>query len=123
MEEIDRYIASLGSVARRVAPGEWGLSLEADGWPLEVGLRLAHGVLLAQAMVLPAGALDHRSLLRANRALELVWFSLTESEEVWARGAIPHAGAREREVDRLLALLVRAAEWARVQAAARARSR
>jgi Putative bacterial sensory transduction regulator len=113
---IDRYVASLDPPGRRVAPGEWGVSLEVEGWPLHVGLRVRQGVLVAQAMAVGPGQLGAEMLLRANRRLDLVSFGLTESGEVWCNGAAPVAGLDDAEIDRLLALVVRCAAWARVQA-------
>jgi len=121
--EIDDYVSSLGPDGRRVAPGEWGVRLTVEGWPLDIGLRMRHRLLTAQAMVLGAGQIEEGRLLRANRQIDLVAFAQTESGEVWVRGTLPDTAASAVEVDRLLALIVRAAEWARAQAAARARSR
>lgn len=117
-EGVERYVASLGSAGRRVAAGEWGITTEAEGWPLHIGLRVRRGVLLAQALVLDANPLSDAELLRANRRLDLVSFGLTESGEVWIKGAAPVAGLDEAELDRLLAVLVRAAGWARARAGA-----
>jgi Putative bacterial sensory transduction regulator len=113
---IDRYVASLDPPGRRVAPGEWGVSLEVEDWPLHIGLRVRQGVLLAQAMAVGPGQLEAEMLLRANRRLDLVSFGLTESGEVWVKGAAPAGGLADDEIDRLLALVVRCAGWARVQA-------
>ncbi len=122
-EVIDGFVTSLGPNGRRLADGEWGITVDVEGWSLDVGMRVTHGVVLAQAMVLGSGQLEDVALLRANRRLDLVSFGLTESGEVWVKGAAPLAGLDGQELDRLLAVLVRAAGWARAQAAARARSR
>lgn len=113
---IDDYIASLEPPGRQIAPTEWGISLEVGGWPLHIGLRVAHGVLCAQAMAVGPGQAGFETLLRANRRLDLVSFGLSETGEVWVKGAAPVAGLSAQEIDRLLALVVRCAEWVRGQA-------
>lgn len=71
---------------------------------------------MAQAMAVGPGQLEAEMLLRANRRLDLVSFGLTESGEVWVKGAAPAGGLGDAEIDRLLALVVRCAGWARLQA-------
>ncbi|HEX2016143.1 MAG TPA: hypothetical protein VGN69_05560 [Solirubrobacteraceae bacterium] len=123
LAEIDDYVQSLGDQGRRLAPGEWGVRVSVEGWALDIGLHVRHGLLRAQAMVLSPGQLEADTLLRANRHLDLVTFAQTESGEVWVRGSLAPGAINASETDRLLALVVRAAEWARAQARARARSR
>ncbi len=112
---IDGYVESLGEAGRRVTSGEWGVTVEVEGWPLHVGLRLAGGLLGAQAMAVGPGRLEEWGLLRANRPPGLVAFGLSASGEVWVRGVLPVAGASAVEVDRLLVEAVQAAGWARRQ--------
>jgi len=55
VDVVDSYLEGLPGETRRLARGEWGVTLEPDqaaGWPLHVGLRLADGVLHAQAHAL-----------------------------------------------------------------------
>ena len=99
-----------GARGRRLADGEWGLTIpDVGGWPLDVGVRLARGVLRAQAFVAPAGSVDEHELLVRNRGLLLVRFSHTGSGDVWLVGELLEEHADERSVDRLLGLLVQAA--------------
>src|SRR3954470_4460736 len=74
---VDRYLASLGGATRRVAEGEWGLTVDAAGWPLHVGIALRDGLLQAQAQVVDAGVLEEHALLFWNRSLPLVRFAHT----------------------------------------------
>jgi hypothetical protein len=106
----DAYVASLGASARRVADGEWGVTIEdVAGWPLDVGIRLADGFLRAQAEVLGADQLSEHELLFRNRSLRLVRFAHTGAGDVWVVGDLPASAVSAEELDRLLGLLVAAA--------------
>jgi hypothetical protein len=108
-----------GAGGRRLAPGEWGLTLpDVGGWPLDVGVRLQRGVLRAQAFVAPAGAVDAHELLVRNRGLLVVRFAHTGSGDVWLLGEVFEEHVDERAVDRLLGLLVQAAGDVRALVAA-----
>ena len=72
---VDSYIAALQGEARRVAAGEWGLTVDAAGWPLHVGVAIRDGLLRAQGEVVGPGRLPPESLLRWNRGLPFVRFS------------------------------------------------
>src|SRR5436305_1515683 len=99
-----------GAGGRRLADGEWGLTIpDVGGWPLDVGVRLRRGVLRAQAFVAPAGAVDEHELLVRNRGLLMVRFTHTGSGDVWLVGEVFEEHVDERGVDRLLGLLVQAA--------------
>jgi hypothetical protein len=113
---VDDYIASLEGDTRRVTDGEWGVTVEAAGWPLHVGVALRDGLLRAQAAVADAGAFDEHTLLRWNRALPLVRFAQTSAGETWIQGDLPLAAISPRELDRFLGLLVLAATQARERA-------
>ena len=95
---------------RRVAPGEWGLVAPAGGRDLHVGLALRGGLLAAQAEVAPPGRASEHALLRRNRTLRLVRFAHTAAGAVYVQGEIPEAAVTPAEVDRLLGLLVAAAD-------------
>ena len=122
---VDAYIDGLPGETRRLAHGEWGITLASDGaggWPLHVGLRLAGGVLHAQAHALdsPEG-LDPWMLLWWNRQTRYVRFACTHAKEVWVHGELPVSAVDEREADRLLGLVVEGAIAVReFQAAAQA---
>jgi putative sensory transduction regulator len=115
---VDDFIAGLDGETRRLADGEWGVSLEAGGWPLHVGVALRDGLLRAQAHVLGPDRIDPHVLLHWNRGLRLVRFSHTQSGEVWVEGELPPSAVSPPELDRFLGLLVRVATQAREAAAA-----
>jgi hypothetical protein len=110
---VDQFVASLDGETRRVAEREWGITVDAAGWPLHVGLALRDGLLRAQAAVASAGALDPSDLLRWNRQVPLVRFSHTRAGETWIQGELPLAAVSAAELDRFLGLLVLAATQAR----------
>ena len=113
VDVVDAYLDALPGAARRVAHGEWGLTLDAEqaaGWPLEVGLRLADGLLTAKAHALTEPeAIDPWMLLWWNRSTRLARFACTQSKEVWVHADLPVAAVEERELDRLLGLVVQGA--------------
>jgi hypothetical protein len=107
----------LGAGGRSLAPGEWGLTVPnvgADGWPLDIGVRLRRGVLRAQAFVAGAGSVDEHELLVRNRGLLVVRFTHTGSGDVWLVGELFEEHVDAASVDRLLGLLVAAAGDVRV---------
>jgi hypothetical protein len=106
----DAYVASLGTAARRVADGEWGVTVEdVAGWPLHVGIRLRDGFLRAQAEVVGPGQVSDHELLLRNRSLRLVRLAHTGAGDVWVVGDLPAAAVSAPELDRLLGLIVAAA--------------
>ena len=120
---VDAYVEALPGEARRLAHGEWGVTVppeQAAGWPLEVGLRLAEGLLTARAHALsdPDGV-DPWMLLWWNRSTRHARFACTQSREVWVHADLPAAAVDERELDRLLGLVVEGAVAVREFQAAR----
>jgi Putative bacterial sensory transduction regulator len=119
VDAIETYVSGLpGLRARRLAHGEWGLTVpgeELDGEPLDVGLRIAEGLLRAQAVALHGAGtdVDPWLLLWWNRQTRLVRFGCTRSRDVWVHADVPAAGLDERGVDRLLGLIVEAVLTAR----------
>jgi hypothetical protein len=114
VDEIETYLSELPALrARRLAHGEWGITVpaeELDGKPLDVGLRVADGLLRAQAVALHGAAdLDPWMLLWWNRQTRIVRLGCTRSRDVWVHADLPAACVDERMVDRLLGLLVEAA--------------
>lgn len=115
-EIVDRYLASLEGETRRLTDSEWGLTVEAAGWPLHVGVAIRDGLLQAQAEVVGAGQLDEHTLLFWNRSLPLVRFAHTGAGEVYVKGDVPVAAVDAALLDRFLGLLVRTATMARERA-------
>lgn len=124
IDVVDSYVSALPGRTRRLAHAEWGVSVEAEqvaGVPLDIGVRLADGLLRAQALAAPHDdALDPWLLLHWNRQTRLVRFACTRSGDIWVHGEIPAAGLDEVSVDRLLGLLVEGARVARRYAASMA---
>jgi len=110
------YIASLDGETRTVAFAEWGITLDAAGWPLHVGVAIRDGFLRAQAAVVGPGRLEEHDLLWWNRTVPLIRFSHTRAAEVWIQGELPLSAVSASELDRFLGLLVLAATQAREHA-------
>jgi hypothetical protein len=113
VDVVDSYIAALPGETRRLDHGEWGVTVAAEqahGWPLEVGVRVADGLLRLQAFALPASDdVDPWLLLHWNRQTRHVRFACTRSGDIWVHGDLPAAGVDEQLVDRLLGLVVEGA--------------
>ena len=110
---VDAFLGSLAADTRRVAPGEWGMTVDAAGWPLHVGLAFRDGLLRAQAEALgPDRIADHELLFR-NRGLVLVRYAHTGAGAVYVQGELPPELVTSEWLDRLLGLLVEAATVAR----------
>jgi hypothetical protein len=113
-EAVNAYLQGASPAARTVAPGEWGVVLDdVGGRPLEVGLRLADGLLRAQAWVAPAGVLDPHLLLHRNRLGVVARYAHSSAGEVHVHAELPAAAVSTSELDRMLGALVGAAETAR----------
>src|SRR3954447_12062229 len=113
-EVVQQVIRGVGG--RELAPGEWGLTVPdvgAAGWSLDLGVRLARGVLRAQAYVLSAGGVEEHELLVRNRGLVGVRFAHTGSGDVWLVGDLFEEHVSAASVDRLLGLVVAAASYVR----------
>jgi hypothetical protein len=113
IDVVDEYVGALPGTNRRTAHGEWGLTLDAEhagGWPLDVGLRLADGLLTAKAHALSDPEhLDPWMLLWWNRSTRHVRFGSTQGREIWVHADIAATAVTEAELDRLLGLVVEAA--------------
>jgi len=110
---VERFMDGLEGDRRRVGADEWGLSVEAAGWPLHVGVALRDGLLRAQAEVAAPGRLEPHALLHWNRGLPLVRFSHTAAGAVWVQGDLPLPAVTDTGLDGFLGLLVRVAAQAR----------
>jgi hypothetical protein len=114
VDSIEAYLSELPDLrARRLAHSEWGLTVpgeQLDGDPLDVGLRMADGLLRVQAIALHgAGDLDAWMLLWWNRQTRVVRFGCTRSRDIWVHADVPVAAVDERELDRVLGLVTEAA--------------
>jgi hypothetical protein len=113
VERVGRYLSSLETEVREVAPGEWGLVLDAAGHRLDVGLAIRGPLLRAQAAVLPAGVIDPHQLLYWNRQAPLVCFAENRAGEVFVCGELPLPSLDTEVLDRFLGLLLASATRAR----------
>lgn len=113
VDVIDRYLEELPGESRRLAHGEWGVTVGADqagGWPLHVGLVLHEGLVRAQAHALDSpDGIDPWMLMWWNRQTRMARFGCTREREVWVHADVPVAAVDEREIDRLLGLVVEGA--------------
>lgn len=112
-ERIAGYVTSLETEVREVAPGEWGLVLDAAGYVLDVGLMIRGPLLRAQAAVLPPGLIDPHQLLYWNRQAPLVCFAENQAGEVFVSGELPLFSLDTEMLDRFLGLLLASATRAR----------
>ena len=112
-ERVARFMASLESDVRAVAPGQWGLTLDAAGYPLDIGVAIRGPFVRAQAAVLPAGMIDPHQLLYWNRQAPLVCFAENRAGEVFVCGEVPLETASNETLDQFLGLLAASAARAR----------
>ncbi|HEY5189918.1 MAG TPA: hypothetical protein VII87_12835 [Solirubrobacteraceae bacterium] len=110
---VAQYMTSLETEVNEVAPGEWGLVLDAAGYVLNVGLTLRGDLLRAQAAVLPPGLIDPHQLLYWNRQAPFVCFAENQAGEVLVCGEIPLPSLDAEVLDRFLGLLLASATRAR----------
>ena len=113
VDVIAEYIDALPGETRRVAHGEWGVTLDDErggGWPLDVGLRLADGLLRVQAFALPyREELDFGQVLHWNRQTRMARFACTRSGDIWVQADLPAEAVSTELLDRLLGLVVEGA--------------
>lgn len=111
---VTAYLHGVGGRVLEPAPGEWGLVVEdVGGRPLEIGLRLAGGLLRAQAWVAPPGAVEPRFLLHRNRLGVVARYGCSAAGDVWAHAELAACAVCDTELDRLLGSLVEAAATVR----------
>ena len=107
---VDAYLSALPGESRRTAHGEWGVTVAAEhagGWPLDVGVRIADGLLTAKAHALgDPEHIDPWMLLWWNRSTRHVRFGCTQGKEIWVHADLAAAAVSERDLDRLLGLVV-----------------
>jgi hypothetical protein len=117
-DTVQRYLEGLEGGWRRLADGEWGLSLEAAGWPLHVGIALRDGLLRVQAEALAPDRISDHELLHRNRNLRLVRYAHAGDGTVWVQGEVPAGAVDAALLDGLLGAVVGAAIVARERAQA-----
>ena len=114
IDAVDRYLEGLG--ARRLADGEWGLTV-LDEHPLDIGIRVSDGLVRVQAFAVPAAdAPADEDALHWKRATRIVRFARTRSGDLWVQADLFLDHASEAAFDRLLGLVVEAARSARALA-------
>lgn len=114
---VDAFVSGLDGETRRLAFAEWGVTVDAAGWPLHVGVAIRDGMLRAQAHVIGPDRIDPHDLLRWNRQIPYVRFAHTRDGEVWIQGDMQLAAVDPVQLDRFLGLLVLSATQARQAAA------
>jgi hypothetical protein len=117
-DTVSAYLSELPDGVRFVTDGEWGLSIESAGWPLDVGIAHRDGLLRMQAAVIAADQIAEGTLLWWNRRIPLVRFSASQAGEVWICCDLLPDSVNARNLDRVLGLLVLAATQARESAGA-----
>jgi hypothetical protein len=118
IDAVDGYLGGIG--ARRLAAGEWGLTVP-DEHPLDIGVRVADGLLRVQAFAVPAAdAPSSEDVLHWNRATRMVRFARTRDGDVWVQAELPVSVADADLIDQVLGLVVEAARSARAAAYDRA---
>ena len=113
IDRVAGFMSSLDSEVREVAPSQWGLTLDAAGYPLDVGVSIRGALLRAQAAVLPPGLIDPHQLLYWNRQAPLVCFAENRAGEVFVCGELPLESLEVETLDRFLGLLLASAVRAR----------
>jgi hypothetical protein len=112
IDAVERYLNGVG--ARRLADGEWGLTI-ADEHPLDIGIRVVDGLLRIQAFALRAAdAPADEDVLHWNRGARVVRFARTRSGDLWVQADLFLDAAAS--LDRVLGLVVEAARSARAVA-------
>jgi hypothetical protein len=112
IDAVSAYFDGVG--ARRLADGEWGLTV-ADEHPLDIGIRVVDGLVRIQAFAVPAAdAPDDSDVLHWNRATRVVRFARTRSGDLWVQADVFLEAADS--LDRVLGLVVEAARSARAVA-------
>jgi hypothetical protein len=117
VEVIEEYVGRLPGATRRLADAEWGITLAAEqarGWPLDVGVRIADGLVRVQAFALPAeDAINPWNFLHWNRGTRYIRFACTRAGDIWVHADLPVPAVDELMLDRLLGLVVEGAVLAR----------
>lgn len=112
----DAYVAALDS-SRKLGHTEWGITVPAEqaaGWPLDMSVRIVEGILRIQAFALGADdQVNPWNFLHWNRSTRYARFACTRAGDIWVQADLPVAAVDERELDRVLGLVVEASLAAR----------
>jgi hypothetical protein len=109
VDVVDQYLQELPGGARRLAHGEWGLTIAVEtlGEPLDVGLSISDGLLRVKApalgpgheldpwMLLSAGGVTPAGTPRSDRQTRHVRFGSTRSREIWVHADLPAPGVMQ----------------------------
>jgi hypothetical protein len=113
-DAVSDYLEGVG--ARRLADGEWGLTI-ADEHPLDIGIRVADGLVRVQAFAVPAAdAPADADALHWNRGARVVRFARTRSGDLWVQADLLASSADPDALDQVLGLVVEASRSARAVA-------
>jgi len=113
-DAVEGYLRGLEASWRRLADGEWGLTIEdVSGRPCTCAWRCATASLRAQAQALEPDHVDDHELLHPNRGLVLARYTHAGDGTVWVEAELPPSAADPTWVDRLLGAVVQAATIAR----------
>jgi hypothetical protein len=107
------FIESLDAEVRSPAPGQWGMTLESAGFPLDVGIQIKGELLRVQTAVLPADVIDPHQLLYWNRQAPFVCFAENQAGEVFVTGEMALEQLSAEMLDRFLGLVLASATRAR----------
>ncbi|MDQ1375695.1 MAG: hypothetical protein QOJ09_3033 [Actinomycetota bacterium] len=117
VETTNAFVSRLPGQTRRLAQAEWGITIgpeQAAGWPLDIGLRIDEGLLRVQAFALPADdAVNPWNFLHWNRSTRYIRFACTRAGDIWVHADLPVGAVDERQLDRVLGLVVEGAIAAR----------
>ena len=117
LDTVDRFVEALPGDTRRLAHGEWGITIApelAAGWPLDVGVRIDEGLLRVQAFALGADdSINPWNFLHWNRGTRYIRFACTRAGDIWVHADLPVSAVDERQLDRVLGLVVEGAVTAR----------
>ena len=116
---LDAVLAESGLDARPLAPDHRGVSLDVEGWPLDIGISVQDGFLRAQAQACGHGQVDPHELLHDHRKRAFAKFTHADGGAVWVEADLPLIAATPELVDAMLGALIEAAALARQRAKAR----
>jgi hypothetical protein len=111
IDAVSRFLDGVG--ARRLADGEWGLTIP-DQIPLDIGIRMVDGLMSVQAFAVPApDAPADADVLHWNRTSRVTRFARTRSGDIWVQADLLPESISETTLDQVLGLVVEAARFAR----------